>query len=80
LYAAQLLRAKDRRAGLVPKYSVIAYLVTYKIFDECCAACGAADDLSIDHHHPASLGAAIEPGNAVLLCRRCNSAKHDRPP
>lgn len=80
LAAATRKRAVDRGAGLVPDYSVIAYRVTWKLFDERCAACAATEDLTIDHHWPASAGSPIEPGNAVLLCRACNASKGARTP
>lgn len=43
-----------------------------------CVVCGAEDDLSVDHVIPVSKGGHAEPGNVVVLCRSCNSAKNDR--
>lgn len=78
--AARKKRSKDRLLGLEPTYSFIAYRVTWKIFEERCAACDAREDLTIDHHYAASTGTPITPDNAVLMCRACNSAKGDRSP
>lgn len=43
-----------------------------------CVACGSDEDLSIDHVYPVSKGGKLIPGNAVVLCRSCNSKKHDK--
>lgn len=43
-----------------------------------CVVCGAKDDLSVDHVIPVSKGGRAKPGNVVVLCRSCNSAKYDR--
>jgi 5-methylcytosine-specific restriction endonuclease McrA len=43
-----------------------------------CVLCGAADDLSTDHVRPLARGGALEPGNAVRLCRGCNGHKGAR--
>lgn len=80
LTAASRKRTRDRKVGLEPDYSVLAYRITWKLFDERCAFCGALNDLTIDHHWPASEGVRIEPGNAVLLCRACNASKGTHPP
>jgi len=80
LDSANRKRAADRRLGLVPDYSVLAYRITWKLFDERCVRCGVLDDLTIDHHHPAAKGTPISAGNAVLLCRTCNSSKGPKAP
>ncbi|HUQ36952.1 MAG TPA: HNH endonuclease [Aestuariivirga sp.] len=50
-------------------------LKLFELFDNQCFRCGAADQLHIDHHIPRTLGGKLEPGNLVVLCRRCNNAK-----
>lgn len=40
--------------------------------------CEATDDLSVDHVRPLSKGHGLRPGNAVTLCRSCNSSKKDK--
>jgi 5-methylcytosine-specific restriction endonuclease McrA len=42
--------------------------------------CGATDSLCIDHHRPLSAGNALVLSNAVLLCKGCNSEKHNKEP
>lgn len=49
-------------------------------FGGVCFNCGSSDDLAIDHHYPLSLGFGMYEGNAVLLCKVCNSAKHNKLP
>jgi hypothetical protein len=38
-----------------------------------CVVCGGATDLTTHHVRPFSEGYGLEPGNAVRLCRACNS-------
>ncbi len=45
-----------------------------------CVLCDAAEDLTVDHVRPLSRGHGLYPGNAVVLCRSCNSTKHDKHP
>jgi len=78
--AASRKRKVDRAAGLMPDYGSVACLVTWRLFDGRCAKCGIDSDITIDHHRPRSAGVAISPGNAVVLCRCCNTRKGDKPP
>jgi hypothetical protein len=43
-----------------------------------CIDCGSADDLTLDHVHPWSLGGSDKPENLQTLCRPCNSKKGAR--
>ena len=52
----------------------------YQIFDSQCFHCGNEDYLQIDHHRPLSKGFGLSIQNAVLLCRSCNAAKHNKMP
>ena len=45
-----------------------------------CAICGSEEDLCIDHWLPLTAGYALDLGNAVVLCRSCNSGKCNRLP
>lgn len=56
------------------------------VFD-CCVVCGISEkehqdkyksSLEIDHVYPLSLGYGLEPGNATVLCKRCNVKKFKR--
>ena len=44
-----------------------------------CVVCTSDLRLSVDHVLPLSKGHGLRPGNAVILCVRCNTAKRDRP-
>jgi len=48
-----------------------------------CAYCGVSVEdggqMSLDHLKPASNGGSNEASNLVTCCRRCNSARQDRP-
>lgn len=43
-----------------------------------CVLCSAAEDLTLDHIHPWSLGGPDTVENLRVLCRSCNSRKGDR--
>lgn len=43
-----------------------------------CELCGSTDDLTRDHIIPISKGGTNDPSNLRILCRPCNSAKHDK--
>jgi 5-methylcytosine-specific restriction endonuclease McrA len=45
---------------------------------ESCIVCGSKNLLSVDHVMPLFDGNGLKPGNAVILCKRCNSAKKNR--
>lgn len=47
-----------------------------------CSRCGATDDLTADHVTPLAAGGPRLPrvDGVDVLCRACNSAKHDRLP
>jgi 5-methylcytosine-specific restriction endonuclease McrA len=43
-----------------------------------CVECGAAEDLTLDHIYPWSLGGSDAAENLCTLCRSCNSSKGAR--
>lgn len=43
-----------------------------------CVLCGETETLTMDHVVPVSKGGRAEPGNVVILCKSCNSKKHDK--
>lgn len=43
-----------------------------------CVVCGDTETLAVDHVLPVSKGHGLRPGNAAVLCRSCNSHKHDK--
>jgi hypothetical protein len=49
-----------------------------RLFQPRCVNCGAPDDLTTHHVRPVSRGHGLRLGNAVRLCRSCNSFIHDR--
>jgi len=52
----------------------------YKQFSDCCYLCISKDNLCLDHHFPLSKGYPLHMGNITLLCKSCNSKKHDSLP
>ena len=49
--------------------------IVFSLFDNKCFKCNKQNDLCLDHHYPLSRGHPLEIGNAVILCRSCNSSK-----
>jgi 5-methylcytosine-specific restriction endonuclease McrA len=47
-------------------------------FDNCCAYCGRAGRMTLDHVVPLSKGGGHTAANVVPACRSCNSSKRDR--
>jgi hypothetical protein len=45
-----------------------------------CFNCGSTESLAHDHNRALSKGYPLEIGNAVLLCKFCNSSKRDKDP
>lgn len=43
-----------------------------------CVACGATDDLTVDHVYPWSKGGSNRMENLEVLCAACNVAKSDK--
>ena len=52
-------------------------LLIYETFDSC-VVCNSNTDLTVDHVKPLSAGFGLKPGNAVILCRSCNSSKSNK--
>lgn len=40
-----------------------------------CVACGSANQLTVDHIKPVSVGGSNEPGNLQTMCHNCNTRK-----
>ena len=53
---------------------------TIKLFDNKCYKCSSSDNLCIDHHYPLSKGHPLTRKNAVVLCKKCNTSKHNKLP
>lgn len=51
-----------------------------KSMQKICVVCGKRGKLEVDHVKPASKGYGLRPGNAVMLCRQCNTKKSDKLP
>lgn len=45
-----------------------------------CILCNKRKDLTVDHVFPLSKGFGLKPGNAIILCRKCNCHKHNKFP
>lgn len=45
-----------------------------------CVICGSKSRLAVDHVYPLSEGYGLKPGNAIILCKNCNSKKSKKLP
>lgn len=73
--ARDALRRSARRSSILPLTSDDKEK-RFLLFNGCCAYCGVADLLTVDHVLPLSAGGLEEPQNIVPACRYCNSSKH----
>lgn len=70
-------RRRDKEKILNSDWTLEHEHLLFSIF-RVCVICGGTDRLCVDHVIPLSCGGRLEPGNAVVLCRSCNSKKRDR--
>ena len=73
-------KRRDLKKGLIENFTVNDEIYIKNLFHCKCYKCGSPNNLSIDHHKPLSKGFPLKIGNAVLLCRSCNSSKRDKDP
>lgn len=74
-FAARGMNLEPRTPSLRKQLSTRRSLQVFARDNYSCTACGAADDLSVDHIQPVSKGGTNEMSNLQTLCRSCNSAK-----
>jgi 5-methylcytosine-specific restriction endonuclease McrA len=69
-------RRKARERGQTPVHiSVAALRQRFNEFGNCCAYCGRAGDMEIDHVDPIDNGGPHDIGNILPACTDCNSSK-----
>ena len=72
-------RQREAEAGVFVEVPVGYDRLVLDAFGRRCLACGAGDDLELDHHRPLEAGYSLL-HNAVPLCRGCNARKGARDP
>jgi 5-methylcytosine-specific restriction endonuclease McrA len=72
-------RQREAEAGVFVEVPVGYDRLVSDAFGGRCVACGAHDDLELDHHRPLEAGYSLL-HNAVPLCRSCNARKGARDP
>ena len=73
-------RRRERRRNLDSQFTNQDAKLIFERFCYQCFRCASTDRLVIDHHYPLSRGYVLSLNNAVLLCRSCNSRKHNKMP
>lgn len=86
-YHAQYERRRSRKAGVTNNWTAEMSKLIRRIFPAC-VLCGLSNEdhlqiygvsLHIDHLQPLYSGNGLYPGNAVILCKPCNSRKGYQP-
>lgn len=70
-------KRNSKKRLLDSEWTVEMQIALEEMFPEC-VVCGDSSNLATDHVLPLSKGNGLNPGNAVRLCRKCNSRKKDR--
>lgn len=70
-------KRKDKMRSLDVNWSYAMESMLKRVQKEC-ILCGETESLTIDHVRPVFQGYGLEPGNAILLCRKCNSRKNKK--
>ncbi len=71
-------RKRNERKKLHDTEWTLKMELTLKELQTECVICNSKEDLSVDHVLPLSRGFGLKPGNAVILCKSCNSKKIDK--
>ncbi len=69
-------RRRDRAVAGGPSFTYQEWLALVAQYQRCCAYCGAAGSVQVDHRTPLSRGGTNEIGNILPACARCNLRKH----
>jgi 5-methylcytosine-specific restriction endonuclease McrA len=75
-------RYARRRAGRQAALQPLTFdqrVKRFAIWSGRCSYCFAADDMTVDHLLPLSLGGLDDASNIVPACRRCNTSKNASP-
>lgn len=73
-------KRRDLKNNLDSNITADQIELLFNIFENKCFKCCSIEDLAIDHHYPLSKGYGLNIFNAVILCKSCNSSKHDKLP
>ena len=73
-------KRRARKSEVKESYTPEMERFTSVFFGNKCYNCCSTESLEHDHHLPLSRGHALAPGNAVLLCKSCNSSKRTKLP
>lgn len=79
-YLAIQIRRKEREKNLDATINYEDIVEIFDAFNNMCFKCGSKKHLCLDHHRPLSKGNGLSRNNAVILCKSCNSSKHDKMP
>lgn len=75
----ELMRCHNRRTKIKGTVTLSEWKETLEYFDNSCAYCGSADNITQDHIVPMSEGGLNTKYNLVPACKSCNSSKCNRP-
>jgi 5-methylcytosine-specific restriction endonuclease McrA len=72
-------RSRARKRLLEESFTPEQEARVLEVFQGQCFKCGSTDELHVDHYLPLSKGNPLRSGNAIILCKSCNSSKRTRP-
>ena len=73
-------KRRELKKSLDNNYNKEDIKYTFKLFNNKCFNCPSTTNLEIDHHKPLSKNNGLSRTNAVVLCKNCNSSKHNKDP
>lgn len=73
-------RYRSRKRNVLESFSHSDERYILDLFENKCFNCGSFEHLEIDHIYPLFAGFALSRKNACVLCRHCNSSKHNKMP
>lgn len=76
----QVNRRRARKLSLSENFSSKDRRFILNLFNHSCIKCTSNKSPTVDHLYPLSKGNPLSIGNAVVLCRSCNSSKGTKDP
>jgi hypothetical protein len=80
---ADLLRTHEERAlsrGLASTLTLAQWGHLLESTEWCCAMCGSAENIEVEHMIPISRGGGHTLDNVAPMCQKCNASKHASTP
>jgi len=77
-HTPEYMQSRKQKRSRLDRIWTVHMSMLLRNLQQQCVICGSAERLSVDHVRPLAKGNGLQPGNAVMLCRSCNSRKNDK--